>query len=147
MVNISKFGKDFLLLALRIDKHINGYVDFYFGPEKLKKVVENESLTSPYKLYNDSNELLKQLEVQGYKKAREQYLIKLLIAMKTSVENLRGIEMSIEEQFLKLYDVALKPVKESDFENLKNEFNKAYGGIQNLGAHMNYLRRIRKAYF
>ena len=144
MVNISKFGKDFLLLALRIDKHINGYVDFYFGPEKLKKVVENESLTSPYKLYNDSNELLKQLEVQGYKKAREQYLIKLLIAMKTSVENLRGIEMSIEEQFLKLYDVALKPVKESDFENLKNEFNKAYGGIQNLGAHMNYLRRIRK---
>ena len=39
MVKISKFGEDFLLLALRIGKHINGYVDFYIGPKNLKKIV------------------------------------------------------------------------------------------------------------
>jgi len=45
MVKLSKFGEDFLLLVLRIDKHIKGYVDFYFGLEKLRQIVDNESLT------------------------------------------------------------------------------------------------------
>ena len=46
MLNISKFGEDFLLLALRIDKHIKGYVDFYFGPEKLQNLLVNPLLPS-----------------------------------------------------------------------------------------------------
>ena len=53
MAKLSKFGEDFLLLALRIDKHIKGYVDFYFGPEKLRQIVDNESITSPNKLLKD----------------------------------------------------------------------------------------------
>jgi len=144
MTKLSKFGEDFLLLALRIDKHIKGYVDFYFGPKKLKQIVENESVTSPNKLLNDSNDLLKQLGVQGYENAREHYLEKMLTAMKTSVGSLVGIEISIEDQFLRLYDVALKPIKESEFEDLKIEFNKAYGGLEDLGARMSSLRVMRK---
>ncbi|MHA1320049.1 MAG: hypothetical protein ACTSQ1_09575 [Promethearchaeota archaeon] len=31
-MKLSGFGRGFLLLALRIDKHNKGYVDFYFGP-------------------------------------------------------------------------------------------------------------------
>ena len=74
MVKISKFGEEFLLLALQIDKHIKGYVDFYYGPEKLHQTVDNESLTSPNTLLNDSNNLIKQLEAQGYNKERERYI-------------------------------------------------------------------------
>jgi len=144
MVKMSKFGEDFLFLALRIDKHTKGYVDFYFGPENIKENVENESLTSPYKLLNDCNDLIKQLEVQGYDKSREHYIVKLLTAMKTFIEGLIGIEISVDEQFLRLYDVALKPVKESEFENLKREFNKAYGDFKDLGTRMNSLRVMRK---
>ena len=46
-MKLSEFGKDFLLLALRINKLKIGYVDFYIGPIKLRKVVDNEELTSP----------------------------------------------------------------------------------------------------
>jgi hypothetical protein len=144
MVNISKFGEDFLLLALRIDKHIKGYVDFYFGPERFKNLVDNELMSSPSKLLNDSNSLIKLLDTQGYEKAREHYLEKMLIAMKTTIQNLMGIEFSIEDQFLRLYDVALKPVNEAEFENLQEEFNKAYGGSEGLGVRMNSLRVKRK---
>ncbi|MHA1507520.1 MAG: hypothetical protein ACTSO6_02315 [Promethearchaeota archaeon] len=70
MAKLSKFGEDFLLLALRIDKHIKGYVDFYFGPEKLRQIVKNKSLTAPNTLLNDSNNLLKQSGAQGYSKER-----------------------------------------------------------------------------
>ena len=44
MAKISKFGEDFLLLALRIGKHIQGYVDFYYGPENRKVINSNENL-------------------------------------------------------------------------------------------------------
>ena len=80
---ISKFGEDFLLLALRIDKHIKGYVDFYFGPEKLRHIVQNESIIAPEKLLKDCINLIKQLGAQGYDKERKRYIEKLLIAIKT----------------------------------------------------------------
>jgi len=144
MTKLSKFGEDFLLLALRIDKHIKGYVDFYFGPEKLRQIVDNESLTAPNTLLNDSNNSIKQLGTQGYSKERERYIEKLLVAMKTSIEILIGSEISIKDQFNKLYDVYLQPVNESKLYDLKEEFNQAYEGYGSLEERMNELRVRRK---
>ncbi|MHA1320607.1 MAG: hypothetical protein ACTSQ1_12465 [Promethearchaeota archaeon] len=144
MTKISKFGEDFLLLALRIDKHIKGYVDFYYGPEKLRQIVENESLTSPNKLLKDSIALIKQLGGQGYNKEREHYIEKLLIAMKTSIEIIIGSEISIKDQFIKLYDVDLQPAKEAELDNLKEEYEEAYIGSGSLEERMNKLRITRK---
>ena len=86
MTKLSAFGEDFLLLALRIDKHIKGYVDFYFGPERLRQIVDYESLTAPNTLLNGSNNLLKQLGTRDFDKKRIRYIEKLLVAMKTSIE-------------------------------------------------------------
>ena len=47
MSKITKFGEEFLTLALRINKLIDGYVDFYFGPEKIYQIVDSESKKSP----------------------------------------------------------------------------------------------------
>lgn len=146
MTNISKFGEDFLLLALRIDKHINGYVDFYYGPEKLRQLVENEYLTSPKQLLKDSITLIQHSEAQGYDKKRELYLEKLLTAMKTSIELLNGIDYSIEDQFLNIYDVVLHPVKNSELRNLKEEYEKAYEGPGSLEKRLNHLRVTRRVH-
>jgi len=139
-MKLSEFGIKFLHLALRIDKHNKGYVDFYIGPKKLRKIVDNEVFTSPNKLLTDCKALQKDLFKQGYDKKRERYLEKLFKAIETSIEILIGIEISIKEQFLRLYDVALQPVKESDLDNLKEEFNVAYGGPGSLKKRMNDLR-------
>ena len=144
MVEISKFGEDFLLFALRIDKHIKGYVDFYFGPEKIRQIVDIESPTSPKKLLKDLIALIQQLGSQGYNKKRQIYLEKMIIAMKTSIELLIGIKISIKDQFLKLYDVDLPPVNESELENLKDDFSAAYGKPESLEACMKELRIVRK---
>ena len=144
MKKISKFGIEFLLLALRIDKHIKGYIDFYFGPEELRQIVDNESITSPNKLLIDCKVLIRQLGAQGYDKKRERYVEKMLIAMKTSIELLNGVEMSIKDQFLKLYDVDLKPANEFELDNLKEEYNEAYSGLGSLESRMSKLRITRK---
>jgi len=144
MVKISKFGEAFLLIALRIDKHIKGYVDFYFGPKKLRDIVNNEVVTSPNKLLNDCKTLQKKLFVQGYDKDREKYLGKLLIAMRTSIEKLNGVEIPFKEKFLRLYDVDLRPVNESELDNLLEEYNEAYKGTGSLDERMKVLRERRK---
>ena len=138
------FGKDFLLLALRIDKHIKGYVDFYIGPRKLRKIVDHESLISPNTLLNDSNNLINQLGSQGYDKERERYLEKLLVAMKTSIEVQNGVEIPFKEKFLRLYDVDLQPAKETELDNLKEAYEEAYKGSGSLEERMSKLRITRK---
>jgi len=77
MVRISKFGEDFLLLALLIDKHIKGYVDFYYGPEKLRQIVDNETITSPNKLLITSNNLINKLGSTGFDIKHERYVGKI----------------------------------------------------------------------
>jgi len=138
------FETEFLVLPLRIDKHNKGYVDFYIGPKKLRKIVDNESLTSPNKLLSDCKALQKDLFKQGYNKKRERYIEKILTAMRTSIELLNGVEMSIKDQFLKLYDVALQPANESGLKNLKREYDKAYGGPGSLEERLEKLRIKRR---
>jgi hypothetical protein len=144
MVQLTKFGEEFLKLALRISKHIKGYVDFYIGPQRIRKIVDNESKTSPNKLLKDCKSLLNQLWKQGYDKKREIYLKKLLIAMETSIERIIGTEIPFKELFLRFYDIELKPTSETELYNLKEEFNNAYRGSGTLKEIMEDLRTRRK---
>ena len=144
MENLTKFGEAFLLLALRIGKHINGYVDFYIGPKKLQDCVNHEIVTSPNKLLDDCINLQKKLLMQGYGKVREGYLDKLLIAMKTSIDSLSGVKIPFREKFLRLFDVDLQPIQESKLENYMKDFKEAYKGSGSLDEHMKVLRERRK---
>ena len=139
MGKISRFGEDFLYLALRINKHIKGYVDFYIGPKKLQDRVNNEDVASPNKLLDYCKTLLKNLYIQGYDKNRERYLEKLLTAMRTSIESLAGVEIPFKEKFSRLFDINLQPIKESKLENLVKDFNTAYKGIGSLEERMKVL--------
>jgi len=144
MKKLSKFGEDFLLLALRINKHIKEYVDFYYGPEKLRQIADNEILTSPNKLLKDLIAINYQLGAQGYSKERERYLEKLLTAMKTSIEILNGAEIPIKEQYLRIYDVDLKPANDFELDNFKDDVDKAYPGSGSLEERLAKIRVIRK---
>ncbi len=139
-MDLSEYGRRFLHLTLHINKHIKGYVDFYIGPKKIHKIVENEAITSPNKLLSECKALQKDLFKQGYDKKRERYLEKTLMAMRTSIEKLIGIEIPFKKQFLRLYDVVLQPVNESELDNLKEDFNAAYGGLGSLEKRMSDLR-------
>ncbi|MHA1471859.1 MAG: hypothetical protein ACTSQW_02035 [Promethearchaeota archaeon] len=144
MAKLSEFGEAFLLLALRIDKHTKGYVDFYYGPESLRQIVDYESLTAPKTLLNYSNDLLKQLGAQAFDKERIRYIEKLLVAMKTSIEILIGSPISVKEQISRLYDVSLQPANESKLYDLKEELSMAYGRSGSLEGRMKELRIRRK---
>jgi len=143
-MNLSDFGRKFLCLPLRINKLDKGYVDYYVGPKKLRKIVGKESIKSPNTLLNDCKALEKKLFKQGYDKKRERYLEKILVSMKTSIEIFNGVKIPFKEQFLGFYDATLQPVNESELDNLKEEFSEAYGRLGTLEESMNALRIRRK---
>ena len=47
-------ARDYLLLALRLDQHLPGLVDAYFGPADLKAQTELEPERSPARLAEDA---------------------------------------------------------------------------------------------
>ncbi|MFW9895880.1 MAG: hypothetical protein ACFFD7_08755 [Candidatus Thorarchaeota archaeon] len=143
-IEISEYGKEFLKLALRIDKLNKGYVDYYIGPEDILQIVTNESKTSPNKLLNDANTLIKQVNNQGYDKSRERYLLKTLTSMKTMVELLLGYEIPFSELMFKLHDIKIQPIDDSEFYKLKEDFDNAYEGSGSLETRMKELRILRE---
>ncbi len=50
-------ARDYILLGLRLDQHIPGLVDGYFGPAELKATVDLEQVRSPARLRDDAAEL------------------------------------------------------------------------------------------
>ena len=47
-------ARDYITLALRLDQHIPGLVDGYFGPADLKATVDMEQLRAPARLRDDA---------------------------------------------------------------------------------------------
>ena len=140
---ISKFGEDFLKLALRIDKHNKGYVDFYIGPEYIYQIVANEPIISPKTLLYNCKTLIKQLGTQGFETNRENYLVKTITAMKTWVEILLGFEMPFKDLILGLHDTLLQPINDSVIYKMKEEFDSANDGPGTLETRMKDLRMRR----
>src|SRR4051794_19074476 len=52
----------YVLLGLRIDRHVDGMVDAYFGPAELAAQVEAESPAEPSSLVAAADELLDELD-------------------------------------------------------------------------------------
>ncbi len=50
-------AEDYLLLGLRLDRHIDGFVDAYYGPPELKEQVAAEEPAPPEQLVHDARRL------------------------------------------------------------------------------------------
>jgi len=61
----------YLLLGLRLGRHVDGLVDFYYGPPELRDQVDSEPLTDPRQLGGQAAELADQL-APGSEWLREQ---------------------------------------------------------------------------
>jgi hypothetical protein len=55
-------AEDYILLGLRLGRHVDGLVDAYYGPNELAQQVEDEPLTEPAALVEQGDALLARLE-------------------------------------------------------------------------------------
>jgi hypothetical protein len=102
-------ARDYLLLGLRLDQHIPGLVDAYFGPADLKARVDIESLRSPAALADDADALRARLPDEAPEPDRRDWLDAQLVALATHARALAGEELPYGDQLERSF--AWRPVR------------------------------------
>jgi hypothetical protein len=83
-------ARDYLVLCLRLDQHIPGLVDGYFGPADLKAQVDMEQLRSPARVAEDAAALRARLANEVDAPDRRRWLDVQLVALETHARALAG---------------------------------------------------------
>lgn len=128
--------RDYILLALRIDKLVrksgDWFVDTYYGPTVLKETVEVENDKSPYDLIRAAVKLTDSLYDQGFEPQRTQYLSKQVRAMDMIGRILNNEKIPLEEQVQSCLDINPEWIPEDYFEQGLELYNQALPGTGNI---------------
>jgi hypothetical protein len=129
-------ARDYILLALRLDQHIPGLVDGYFGPADLKAQVDVEELRRPAALVDDAVGLLDRLPAEVSEPDRLDWLVAQVTALWTHAEALAGRELPYLESVTRFF--AWTPVRrdEAVFEEAAAEVDRLLPGPEPLAARL-----------
>jgi hypothetical protein len=104
---------DYLLLALRLDQHVPGLIDAYFGPAALKARVDMEPRRGPAALRDDAAALRERVAVAVPEPDRRTWLTAQLIALETQAAVLAGDPISYGEHVTRAFDFVPRRVPEA----------------------------------
>jgi len=142
---IDLFIKEYILLALRINRIFDGYVDAYYGPSELKEMIENEPIRSATKLINETQTLQKKLAQKINDSIRQRYIGANLKAMEAFLTILSGKKVDFIEQVNAIIGVTpdIFP-NEREFYDLQEQFNQSYLGVGTLNERMETYKERRQ---
>ena len=109
-------ARDYLLLALRLDQHIPGLVDGYFGPADLKAEVDIGQLRSPARLRDDAIALRLRLAEEVAEADRRTWLEAQLIALEAQAAAVAGVGLPYLEHVTRCFDYAPPRHPDAEFE-------------------------------
>jgi len=109
-------ARDYLLLGLRLDQHIPGLVDGYFGPAELKAKVDIEQLRPPGRLRGDAAGLRARLATEVPDADRLDWLDAQLLALETHAAGLAGETLPYLEHVARCFDHAPPRRPDTEFE-------------------------------
>ena len=119
---------DYLLLALRLDQHIPGFVDAYFGPADLKARADIEESLPPKRLVADAEALLERIATDVAAPERRDWLTAQAVAFRTHAEALAGNGLPYLDHVERCF--AWKPMRrdESVFDDAAAEVDASLPG-------------------
>ena len=120
---------DYLLLALRLDQHIPGLIDGYFGPADLKARTDIEELRPPRRLVGDAEVLLERVASEVPEPDRWGWLTIQTVALHTHAQALAGHALPYLEHVERCF--AWRPVRrdESVFEEAAEQIDVLLPGL------------------
>ncbi len=105
-------ARDYILLALRLDQHLPGIVDGFFGPAALKAQVDMEQLRAPRRLADDAAALRGRLDAEVTDAARRHWLDLQLVALETLARVRAGEDIPYLDQVRRCF--AMTPSRRPD---------------------------------
>jgi hypothetical protein len=140
-MKLDNYGRSYLTLTLEINKHIDGYIDAYYGPDKLKAAVEAAPKREPAALLDDVAAL--EAAIPGDDPARQAYLQAQMRSLDCTVRKLNGQPFDYLDEVNRLYDISPQKVAEATFTAAHNELDTLLPGS---GPIANRLTARRKLY-
>ena len=109
-------ARDYLLLALRLDQHVPGLVDGYFGPAELKAIVDTEQLRAPAQLRDEAVALRERLGDEVADPDRRDWLDAQLVALETQAGAMAGAQLPYLDHVARCFSYAPPRRPDSEFE-------------------------------
>ncbi len=106
-------ARDYLLLALRLDQHLPGTVDGYFGPADLKAQVDIGQLRPLARLADDAAALRDRLPEEVAEPDRREWLDRQLVALETLATVRSGEPMDYLDQVTRCFAHTPRPRPEA----------------------------------
>lgn len=138
MTSKDDFGYSYLRLTLEINKHIEGYLDSYFGPLDIKANVDRGRLRSPQELLDDVVRL-RELVPEG-ESTRQAFLKAQLRSIETTIRTLNGEQFDYLDEIERLYDFRPQPIEEKQFDIARNELDTVLPGSGGVGKRLQMWR-------
>ena len=110
----------YLLLGLRLDRHVEGIVDSYYGPAELKTEAESGDPVAPSQLAADGAALLAELE--------DGWLRDLVLGLETYARVLAGEPISYSDEVERCYGVRPARIDRSVYEQVHEELDRLLPG-------------------
>lgn len=126
----------YVLLGLRLGKHIDGLVDGYFGPPELQTSVEDEDLAAPEALVEESLALLAEMDGAIDDAQRRRWLSAQLEGLACVAELIAGAELPWPEAVRRCYGVEVRVTPEERFEAAHRRLDEALPGNGDLAARL-----------
>lgn len=129
-------ARDYLLLALRLDQHVPGLVDGYFGPADLKARADIEELRAPKRLVEDAERLLDAIAAGVPEPDRRGWLTAQVVALRTQAEALAGRALPYVEQLERCFEVVPVRRPEERFEAAATQIDRLLPGPGSVGERL-----------
>jgi hypothetical protein len=119
------FARDYLLLALRLDRLRPGIVDAYFGPTELKAQADSESPRTPGQLREDAALLQTRLRQEVAEPDRRRWLEAQVVALEAQALMLTGDPLPYLDYVACCFDITPERTPEAAFVSAADELNRA----------------------
>ncbi|MEN3342282.1 MAG: hypothetical protein V7644_1686 [Actinomycetota bacterium] len=127
-----EFLERYLLLGLRLGRHVDGFVDAYYGPRELAAQVEGEAPAPPGELAADAAALAGELPFDD--EHRNAWLRAQLAGCETTARRLAGEPVGWADEVERCYGVRPEPVPEERFAQAQEQLDAALPGGGELAA-------------
>jgi hypothetical protein len=125
---MDSIGREYLTLALNLNRHYDGFVDAYFGPEELKAELDAKDPPPLDTLAGHAHELQQRIDDSDSDTQRKDYLTRQVRAMAAIIRNLSGESVPFTEEVELYFDLASAMVDESVFEAAHAEIDRLLPG-------------------
>jgi hypothetical protein len=117
----------YLQLGLRLGRHVDGYVDAYYGPPELKERSDAEELVAPTELAAEAAALRE--ELTGIDDpGRRRWLEAQLVGSETAARRLAGEPIGYVDEVERCFGIRPAPTPEARFEEALGRLDEALPG-------------------